>query len=105
MIRDGAGELHGLIAAASAEASTGTPIDLTGDGVAESRGYDTTGDGKLDALDTNGDGALDARIVRAQGVAASKPPARARRTLSEEQRATDSRPVSRLPPLCIQSTE
>ena len=38
-------------------------LDLTGDGQRESVGYDTTGDGHVDALDTNGDGRIDARIV------------------------------------------
>ena len=38
-------------------------LDLTGDGQRESVGYDTTGDGLVDALDTNGDGSIDARIV------------------------------------------
>ena len=30
------------------------PVDLTGNGVADCFGYDTTGDGKVDSLDTNG---------------------------------------------------
>ena len=42
-------------------------VDLTGDGQSESVGYDTTGDGNVDALDTNGDGSIDARIVRLGG--------------------------------------
>ena len=40
--------------------------DLMGEGSHESvgRGFDTTGDGKIDALDTVGDGKIDSRIVR-----------------------------------------
>ena len=49
------------------------PLDLTGDGQRESVGYDTTGDGRVDALDTNGDGALDARIVRNVHVPGAQP--------------------------------
>ena len=33
----------------------GTRIDLNGDGYRETVGYDTTGDGRVDALDTAGD--------------------------------------------------
>ena len=54
-------------------------VDLTGDGQSESVGYDTTGDGNVDALDTNGDGSIDARIVRLGGGAL--PPAASPRTL------------------------
>jgi hypothetical protein len=32
------------------------PVDTTGDGFADSMGYDTTGDGKIDMADTNWDG-------------------------------------------------
>ena len=32
------------------------PLDLTGDGRPDARGFDTTGDGRIDALDTTGDG-------------------------------------------------
>ena len=38
-----------------------TPVDTTGDGVPNARGWDTTGDGKVDSLDTTGDGRVDAR--------------------------------------------
>ena len=54
-------------------ALAGVPLDLTGDGQRESVGYDTTGDGRVDALDTNGDGALDAHILRDVGAAAPIP--------------------------------
>ena len=37
-------------------------FDLTGDGVAETTGYDTVGDGKVDALDTSGDGRIDTKL-------------------------------------------
>ena len=60
------------------------PLDLTGDGQRESVGYDTTGDGRVDALDTNGDGALDARIV----AAAKVPPASESSTSAEARAAT-----------------
>ena len=33
--------------------------------VARAPGYDTNGDGQIDAIDTNGDGFADSRIVRA----------------------------------------
>lgn len=36
----------------------GVPVDTTGDGIADSMGYDTTGDGKIDAVDTSGDGKI-----------------------------------------------
>ena len=35
------------------------PVDTTGDGIANAMGYDTSGDGKIDALDTTGDGKID----------------------------------------------
>ena len=38
------------------------PIKL-GENAAPVMGYDTTGDGKVDALDTNGDGVIDTTIV------------------------------------------
>jgi hypothetical protein len=34
----------------------GVPVDSTGDGIADSMGFDTTGDGQIDAIDTTGDG-------------------------------------------------
>ena len=40
-------------------------------------GYDTTGDGRVDALDTNGDGRTDARIVRGAAAAGGAAPAHA----------------------------
>mmetsp|Transcript_36901 Transcript_36901/g.99311 ORF Transcript_36901/g.99311 Transcript_36901/m.99311 type:complete len:329 (+) Transcript_36901:143-1129(+) len=36
----------------------GVPVDTTGDGVADSTGYDTTGDGNIDAVDNTGDGKI-----------------------------------------------
>jgi hypothetical protein len=36
-------------------------IDTDGDGVPDALGYDTTGDGRVDALDTNMDGSIDAQ--------------------------------------------
>ena len=45
----------------------GKRIDLNGDGYRETVGYDTTGDGRVDALDTAGDGRIDAYIVRNGG--------------------------------------
>ena len=60
-------------------------LDLTGDGVSESVGYDTTGDGRVDSLDTNGDGAIDARVVRSAAVQGGRSPPtvkKARRVLS-----------------------
>ena len=35
------------------------PVDTTGDGIANAMGYDTNGDGKIDALDTTLDGKID----------------------------------------------
>ena len=55
----GAAAARGLAEAASG----GQRLDLTGDGQRETVGYDTNGDGRVDALDTNGDGRIDARIV------------------------------------------
>eukprot|EP01043_Picozoa_sp_COSAG02_P024765 COSAG02_NODE_1366_length_13032_cov_721.428207_7_plen_229_part_00 len=37
-------------------------MDMTGDGVAEATGFDTNGDGIVDAFDTNGDGRIDKYI-------------------------------------------
>ena len=34
-------------------------VDSNGDGIADAMGYDTTGDGWVDALDVNGDGVID----------------------------------------------
>ena len=62
---DGGGDVHeDDPTAASAPSQAGTRLDMTGDGHHESVGYDTTGDGRIDALDTVGDGRVDARIVR-----------------------------------------
>ena len=36
-------------------------IDTDGDGVPDALGFDTTGDGRVDALDTNMDGSIDAQ--------------------------------------------
>lgn len=36
----------------------GQPVDTTGDGIADSTGYDTTGDGNIDAVDNTGDGKI-----------------------------------------------
>eukprot|EP01047_Picozoa_sp_COSAG01_P106529 COSAG01_NODE_35633_length_529_cov_0.779070_1_plen_59_part_00 len=38
-------------------------MDLSGDGQPDAMGYDTTGDGRIDALDTNGDGQIDSKIL------------------------------------------
>ena len=62
---DGGGDVHeDDPTAASAPSQAGTRLDMTGDGHHESVGYDTTGDGRIDALDTVGDSRVDARIVR-----------------------------------------
>mmetsp|Transcript_27333 Transcript_27333/g.63731 ORF Transcript_27333/g.63731 Transcript_27333/m.63731 type:complete len:689 (+) Transcript_27333:116-2182(+) len=56
----------------------GTPVDTTGDGQADSTGWDTTGDGVLDAFDTTGDGYIDAVLNTSSGpttTSASPPPA------------------------------
>ena len=57
--------------AAAAIDGGGKRLDLTGDGHRETVGYDTTGNGRVDALDTNGDGRIDARIVPVRGAAAA----------------------------------
>jgi hypothetical protein len=36
-------------------------VDTVGDGIANATGYDTNGDGHIDALDTTGDGRIDMR--------------------------------------------
>lgn len=43
--------------------TAGVLVDTNGDGFADSTGYDTTGDGVIDALDTNSDGQIDTAIV------------------------------------------
>jgi Ca2+-binding EF-hand superfamily protein len=47
----------------SVAGKVGVPVDTNGDGFVDSTGYDTTGDGIIDALDTNGDGHIDTAIV------------------------------------------
>ena len=42
------------------------PADLTGDGLANAIGYDTTGDGQIDALDMNGKGYINAKIINGE---------------------------------------
>ena len=42
------------------------PVDTTGDGIANAMGYDTSGDGKIDALDTNLDGKIDTVLETAK---------------------------------------
>ena len=37
----------------------GSSVDTTGDGVANAVGFDTTGDGFVDAIDVTGDGVID----------------------------------------------
>ena len=41
----------------------GTPVDVSGDGLADALGYDTTGDGLVDSLDTNFDGCVDTALA------------------------------------------
>jgi hypothetical protein len=41
--------------------SAPVPVDTVGDGIANATGYDTNGDGHIDALDTTGDGRIDMR--------------------------------------------
>lgn len=48
-----------LAADATADDHLHLQIDLTGDGTAETMAYDTSGDGRIDALDTTGDGEID----------------------------------------------
>jgi hypothetical protein len=38
-------------------------VDITGDGIPDAIGYDTTGDGVIDSLDTNGNGRIDTAVV------------------------------------------
>ena len=54
----------GVLSSADSPRMLVSELDLTGDGHRDSVGYDTTGDGVIDAFDTNGDGNIDARIVR-----------------------------------------
>ena len=42
-------------------------VDLTGDGVANAIGFDTTGNGQADSFDTTGDGLIDSVILQHQG--------------------------------------
>lgn len=54
------------VAASAPPVVKGIPLDTTGDGVTDSWGYDTTGDGKIDALDTTMDGKIDTAGVSLQ---------------------------------------
>ena len=62
----------------------GVPMDLTGNGQRESLGFDTTGDGRVDAVDTNGDGDVDSRIVRDGGGGGGNDGATSRAKTSEK---------------------
>jgi hypothetical protein len=52
-----------LLHAPATPVGDGRPLDLSGDGLADAVGYDTNGDGRVDALDTNGDGKIDSKIM------------------------------------------
>ena len=52
-----------LLHAPATPVGDGRPLDLSGDGQADAVGYDTNGDGRVDALDTNGDGKIDSKIM------------------------------------------
>lgn len=52
-----------LLNAPATPLGAGRPLDLSGDGQADAVGYDTNGDGRVDALDTNGDGKIDSKIM------------------------------------------
>jgi hypothetical protein len=52
-----------LLHAPATPIGEGRPLDLSGDGQADAVGYDTNGDGRVDALDTNGDGKIDSKIM------------------------------------------
>jgi len=54
---------HYTVPPPTIKGSGGVLIDNTGDGYADAIGYDTTGDGVVDALDTNGDGVIDTAII------------------------------------------
>jgi hypothetical protein len=58
--------LYGTAPPAYMRTPVAVPVDTTGDGIANAMGYDTTGDGQIDALDTNGDGRIDITLPPVQ---------------------------------------
>ena len=72
----------------------GKRIDLNGDGYRETVGYDTTGDGRVDALDTAGDGRIDAFVVRDEQRQPQQQDYRDSAPLTADGRGDDNRPCS-----------
>jgi hypothetical protein len=62
----------GFKKAKSMVVATGVPYDSTGDGVKDATGFDTTGNGKIDAIDTTGDGVINQVIGNSQVTAGDK---------------------------------